>query len=151
MAITLNLNGSERKVDAAPDTPLLWVIRDHIGLTGTKYSCGIGQCGACTVLMDGKMTRACLIPISAAAGKHITTIEGVDSKAANALKAAWEIIQVPQCGFCQPGQILSATALLTSNPHPTDADIDAFMAGNICRCSTYNRIRSAIKLAASTL
>jgi isoquinoline 1-oxidoreductase alpha subunit len=151
MAITLILNGSERKVDVAPDTPLLWVIRDHIGLTGTKYSCGIGHCGACTVLMDGKMTRACLIPISAAAGKHITTIEGVDSKAANALKAAWESIQVPQCGFCQPGQILSATALLTSNPHPTDADIDAFMAGNICRCSTYTRIRSAIKLAASTL
>jgi isoquinoline 1-oxidoreductase subunit alpha len=151
MAMTLNLNGKDHKVDVAPDTPLLWVIRDHLGLTGTKYSCGIGQCGACSVLMDGEMTRSCLIPVSAAAGKQITTIEGADSKVAVALKGAWESLQVPQCGFCQSGQIISATALLTRNPHPTDEEIDAVMGGNICRCSTYMRIRSAIKLAASSL
>jgi isoquinoline 1-oxidoreductase subunit alpha len=151
MAMTLNLNGKDHKVDVAPDTPLLWVIRDHLGLTGTKYSCGIGQCGACSVLMDGEMTRSCLIPVSAAAGKRITTIEGADSKVAVALKGAWESLQVPQCGFCQSGQIISATALLTRNPHPTDEEIDAVMGGNICRCSTYMRIRSAIKLAASSL
>jgi isoquinoline 1-oxidoreductase alpha subunit len=151
MAMTLNLNGKDHKVDVAPDTPLLWVIRDHLGLTGTKYSCGIGQCGACSVLMDGEMTRSCLIPVSAAAGKQITTIEGADSKVAVALKGAWESLQVPQCGFCQSGQIISATALLTRNPHPTDEEIDAVMGGNICRCSTYVRIRSAIKLAASSL
>lgn len=151
MAMTLNLNGKDHTVDVSPDTPLLWVIRDHLGLTGTKYSCGVGQCGACSVLMDGKMTRACLIPVSAAAGKRITTIEGADSKVAVALKGAWQSLQVPQCGFCQSGQIISATALLTRNPHPTDEEIDAVMGGNICRCSTYMRIRSAIKLAASSL
>ena len=151
MAMTLNLNGTEQKVDVAPDTPLLWVIRDQIGLTGTKYSCGIGQCGACSVMMDGEMTRACLIPVSAAVGKQITTIEGANSKVAIALKEAWESLQVPQCGFCQSGQIISASVLLTRNPHPTDEEIDAVMAGNICRCSTYMRIRSAIKLAAASL
>jgi isoquinoline 1-oxidoreductase alpha subunit len=151
MAMTLNLNGIEREVDAAPETPLLWVIRDHLGLTGTKYGCGIGQCGTCTVLLDGETTRACLIPLSAAIGKHIQTIEGADSKVAKAVQSAWEDIQVPQCGFCQSGQIISATALLTQTPHPTDAEIDAAMAGNICRCCTYTRIRKAIKLAAANL
>jgi len=151
MAMMLNLNGIDREVDASPDTPLLWVIRDQLGLTGTKYSCGIGQCGACTVLLDGEMIRACLLPVSKAVNGRITTIEGADSKAAVALKQAWEILQVPQCGFCQSGQIISATALLESNPHPTDAQIDAFMAGNICRCNTYARIRSAIKQAAASL
>ena len=151
MAMTINLNGEEHKVEVPADTPLLWVIRDQIGLTGTKYGCGIGQCGACTVLMDGEMIRACQLPVSSAVGKHITTIEGADSKVATALKGAWDSLQVPQCGFCQSGQILSATALLTRNPHPTDEEIDAVMGGNICRCSTYQRIRSAIKLAASSL
>ena len=151
MAMTLNLNGIEREVDAAPETPLLWVIRDHLGLTGTKYGCGIGQCGTCTVLLDGETTRACLIPLSAAIGKRIQTIEGADSKVAKAVQTAWEEIQVPQCGFCQSGQIISATVLLTQTPHPTDAEIDAAMAGNICRCCTYTRIRKAIKLAAANL
>jgi isoquinoline 1-oxidoreductase subunit alpha len=151
MAMTLNLNGIDREVDVEPDTPLLWVIRDQIGLTGTKYSCGIGQCGACTVLIDGEMVRSCLLPAVKAINKHITTIEGADSKVAIALKRAWEEKQVPQCGFCQSGQIISASALLARNPHPTDAEIDAFMAGNICRCNTYVRIRSAIKLAAASL
>ena len=151
MAMTLNLNGIEREVDAAPETPLLWVIRDHLGLTGTKYGCGIGQCGACTVLLDGETTRACLIPLSTAIGKRIQTIEGADSKVAKAVQTAWEEIQVPQCGFCQSGQIISATVLLTQTPHPTDAEIDAAMAGNICRCCTYTRIRKAIKLAAANL
>jgi len=151
MAMTLNLNGIDHRVDVAADTPLLWVIRDHIGLTGTKYGCGIGQCGACGVIMEGVMARACLVPVSDAVGKRITTIEGIDSKAANALKAAWEEIQVSQCGYCQSGQIVSATALLARNPHPSDAEIDAAMAGNICRCCTYTRIRSAIKLAAASL
>lgn len=151
MAMMLNLNGIDREVDASPDTPLLWVIRDQIGLTGTKYSCGIGQCGACTVLLDGEMVRSCLLPVSKAANKRITTIEGADSKVALALKQAWEEIQVPQCGFCQSGQIISATALLAGNPHPTDAQIDAAMSGNICRCNTYTRIRSAIKQAAASL
>ena len=126
-------------------------LREYLKLTGTKYGCGIGQCGACTVLMDGEMIRACLMPVSGAVGKRITTIEGADSKVAIALKGAWESLQVPQCGFCQSGQILSASALLTRNPHPTDEEIDAVMGGNICRCSTYQRIRSAIKLAASSL
>jgi isoquinoline 1-oxidoreductase alpha subunit len=151
MALTLNLNGIEHKVDAAPDTPLLWVIREHLGLTGTKYSCGVGQCGACSVIMDGRMVRSCLLPVSQAANRRITTIEGADSKAALALKQAWEQLQVPQCGFCQSGQLITATVLLTGNPKPTDKEIDAVMNGNICRCNTYARIRRAIKLAAATL
>jgi len=149
--MTFNLNGIDREVDVSPDTPLLWVIRDQLGLTGTKYSCGIGQCGACSVLMDGEIVRSCLLPVSKATHRQITTIEGADSKVAVALKQAWERLQVPQCGFCQSGQIISATALLMRNPHPTDREIDTAMAGTLCRCSTYNRIRSAIKQAADSL
>ncbi len=151
MILTLNLNGIEYKVDAAPDTPLLWVIREQVGLTGTKYSCGVGQCGACNVIIDGQMIRSCLLPVSKATNRRITTIEGADSKVAVALKQAWDKLQVPQCGFCQSGQLISATALLTDIPNPSDKEIDAAMTGNICRCNTYVRIRRAIKLAAETL
>ncbi|WP_370280769.1 (2Fe-2S)-binding protein [Pontibacterium sp.] len=151
MSVTLNVNGVNHTVDADPDTPLLWAIRDHIELTGTKFGCGMALCGACTVHLDGQPVRSCSTPISLAVGKQVTTIEGVQSKAAKAVQDAWTELQVPQCGYCQSGQIMSATALLESNPNPTDDEIDAAMQGNVCRCATYVRIRSAIKTAAKEL
>jgi isoquinoline 1-oxidoreductase alpha subunit len=145
----LDINGKPVEVTATGDTPLLWVLRDHLGLTGTKFGCGMAVCGACTVHVDGKAVRACVIPISTVAGKKITTIEGVAaSKTGKAVHDAWLSLDVPQCGYCQAGQIMSAAALLQSVPKPTDADIDAAMSGNICRCGTYPRIRAAIKQAA---
>ncbi len=151
MSVTLNVNGQDYVVDADPDTPLLWALRDHIELTGTKFGCGIAMCGACTMHVDGNPIRSCSTPIAAVGGRMITTIEGVESKAARAVQDAWTELQVPQCGYCQSGQIMSATALLESNPNPTDADIDAAMQGNVCRCATYVRIRSAIKSAAKSI
>lgn len=151
MSVTLNVNGEDFIVDAEPDTPLLWALRDHIELTGTKFGCGISMCGACTVHVNNSPIRSCSTPISTVAGKKITTIEGIQTKAAKAVQDAWTDIQVPQCGYCQSGQIMSATALLESNSNPSDADIDAAMKGNICRCATYVRIRSAIKSAAKSL
>lgn len=151
MAITITLNGKETTVEAAPDTPLLWVLRDHLGLMGTKFGCGVAQCGACTVHVDGEPTRACVLPIEAVAGKEIVTIEGLSGPVADAVRKAWEEIDVPQCGYCQAGQIMSAAALLAGNKAPTDADIDTAMDGNLCRCGTYVRIRSAIKSAAEGL
>jgi isoquinoline 1-oxidoreductase alpha subunit len=149
MTATLNVNGRDVLVQAAPDTPLLWVLRDELKLTGTKFGCGIAQCGACTVQLDGAATRSCVTPISVLAGVKITTIEGLEGR--HALQAAWIRHDVPQCGYCQSGQIMSATALLAKTPHPTDADIDAAMNGNICRCGCYQRIRAAIKDAAGAL
>jgi isoquinoline 1-oxidoreductase subunit alpha len=149
--ITLTINGRKRKVDAEPDTPLLWVLRDTLAMTGTKFGCGAQLCGACTVHLDGKPVRSCGTPVSAAAGKRITTIEAIGkTQAGRKIQAAWAAIDVPQCGYCQSGQIMSATALLARKPHPTDADIDAAMAGNVCRCGTYPRIRAAIHKAAGT-
>ena len=146
---TLQINGKSMQVDAPADTPLLWVVRDHLGLTGTKFGCGMALCGACTVHIDGAATRSCQTPLSAAVGKKITTIEGVSaSRVGKAVQNAWLAIGVPQCGYCQAGQIMSATALLEKNPKPSDADIDTAMSGNLCRCGTYTRIRSAIKVAA---
>ncbi len=148
--LSLSINGKTRKVDAAPDTPLLWVLRDSLRLTGTKFGCGIAQCGACTVHLDGQPVRSCSTPVSAAAGKKVTTIEGIGAtRAGKAVQAAWISHDVPQCGYCQSGQIMSASALLTNNRAPSDADIDAAMSGNICRCGTYNQIRAAIKDAAA--
>jgi len=145
----LDINGKTVQVNATEDTPLLWVLRDHLGLTGTKFGCGMAVCGACTVHVDGKAVRACVIPISVVAGKKITTIEGVAaSKTGKAVQDAWLSLDVPQCGYCQAGQIMSAAALLQSVPKPSDADIDAAMSGNICRCGTYPRIRAAIRQAA---
>jgi len=147
--VTLNVNGRRYDVDVEPDVPLLWAIRDGIGLTGTKYGCGIAMCGACTVHVDGKAVRSCSMPVSAAAGKRVTTIENVGASAkGKAVQNAWEKLDVVQCGYCQSGQIMSAAALLTEKPNPSDADIDAAMAGNVCRCATYVRIRAAIKAAA---
>ena len=137
-------------MDVSPDMPLLWVLRDRLGLTGTKFGCGLGQCGACTVHVDGVATRACLTTASAAAGKTITTIEGLSPDSTHPLQVAWVAEQVPQCGYCQSGQIMSAAALLARTPRPTDAQIDTAMAGNICRCGTYQRIRRAIHRAANT-
>ena len=148
---TLDINGKLVDVEAAPDTPLLWVLRDHLGMTGTKFGCGMALCGACTVHLDGTPARSCRIPLASLAGKKITTIEGLGGKVAGAVQAAWDRIDVPQCGYCQSGQVLAATALLTSNPKPTDADIDAAMSGNLCRCGTYQRIRAAIHDAAKSL
>jgi isoquinoline 1-oxidoreductase alpha subunit len=149
MAISLTINGKEQSVDAEPNTPLLWVLRDTVGLTGTKFGCGMQLCGACTVHLDGKPVRSCGTPVSAAAGKKITTIEAIgDTPVGKKVQAAWRELDVPQCGYCQSGQIMSATALLASNPKPTDADINAAMDGNICRCGTYPRIRAAIHKAA---
>lgn len=149
--IQLTVNGQSHELDVDPDMPLLWAIRDHIGLTGTKYSCGLALCGACTVHLDGNAIRACVTPVIAAKGKHVTTIEGVHSRVANAVQSAWKKIAVPQCGFCQSGQIMSAINLLTRNPHPSDQEITQAMDGNICRCNTYSRIHAAIREAASTL
>jgi isoquinoline 1-oxidoreductase subunit alpha len=146
---TLKINGEDRTFDAPNDMPLLWVLRDVLGLTGTKYGCGIAQCGACTVLIDGEATRSCLLPIGAVGARTVTTIEGVGATPAGAkVQKAWLDLEVVQCGYCQSGQIMSATALLAATPHPDDSDIDAAMAGNICRCGTYVRIREAIKRAA---
>lgn len=145
---TLQVNGEKYQVEVSSDTPLLWVLRDTVGLVGTKYGCGIGQCGACTVHLNGAPVRSCSLPISAIEGKTVTTIEGLSENGDHPLQLAWQEIDVPQCGYCQAGQIMSAAALLKKNPKPTDADIDAAMAGNICRCSTYNRIRKAIHTAA---
>jgi isoquinoline 1-oxidoreductase alpha subunit len=150
--ITLDVNGKQLSTDAADDTPLLWVLRDNLKLTGTKFGCGMAQCGACTVQIDGQATRSCVLPVSAAVGKKITTIENVAAEAVGkAVQEAWVAESVPQCGYCQSGQIMSATALLQQNPKPTDADIDAAMTGNICRCGTYVRIRAAIHRAAAAL
>jgi len=151
MSVTLNVNGIEHAVEVSPDTPLLWAIRDHVQLTGTKFGCGMALCGACTVHVDGQPTRACVTPVSAVEGKAITTIEGVESNTAKAVQQAWTELEVAQCGYCQSGQIMSAVALLEQNRNPSDADIDAAMNGNICRCATYVRIRKAIKLAAEQL
>jgi aerobic-type carbon monoxide dehydrogenase small subunit (CoxS/CutS family) len=147
---TLTVNGTTRTVDVAPDTPLLWTLRDHLELTGTKFGCGMGLCGACTVHLDGTPVRSCSTPVSAAAGKHITTIEGLKTPTGHRLQQAWIAEEVPQCGYCQSGQLMSAAALLARTPKPTDADIDAAMSGNICRCGTYQRIRRAIHRAAGT-
>jgi aerobic-type carbon monoxide dehydrogenase small subunit (CoxS/CutS family) len=145
--IEFTVNGSRRSVDVAPDTPLLWVLRDNLGLTGTKFGCGIALCGSCTVHVDGAPTRSCVIPISSVAGKRVTTIEGLSRDRSHPVQQAWIAEDVPQCGYCQSGQIMAAVALLETTPHPTDADIDATMT-NICRCGTYQRIRAAIHRAA---
>lgn len=147
--ITLQINGKQHQLDADPAMPLLWALRDLLGLTGTKYSCGISVCGACTVLVEGKPVRSCVTPVSAVSGKTITTIEGLSTDRSHPVQQAWLEEQVPQCGYCQSGQIMSAVALLNSKPQPTDADIDAAMSGVLCRCGTYPRIRKAIKRAAS--
>ncbi len=149
--IALNVNGKSRNVDVDPSTPLLWVLRENLSMVGTKFGCGMALCGACTVHLDGKPIRSCSTPVSAAAGKQITTIEGIAaSPTGQKVQAAWKQIDVPQCGYCQSGQIMSAVALLNEKPKPTDADIDAAMTGNICRCGTYQRIRAAIHQAAGT-
>ncbi len=148
MAITFTLNGRSQSVDVPDDTPLLWVLRDTLALTGTKYGCGMAQCGACTVHLDGQAIRSCSTPVGAAAGKKVTTIEGLSADGSHPLQQAWVAEQVPQCGYCQSGQIMQAAALLTQTPKPTEAEIDAAMAGNICRCGTYQRIRAAIHRAA---
>jgi isoquinoline 1-oxidoreductase alpha subunit len=147
--ITLNLNGKDTALDVDEDMPLLWALRDIAGLTGTKYGCGMALCGACTVHLEGAPVRSCVTPVSAASGKRVTTIEGLSSDNSHPVQRAWIELDVPQCGYCQSGQIMSAAALLTQNPQPSDADIDAAMAGNICRCGTYQRIRAAIHRAAS--
>ena len=147
MATTVDVNGRAYNVKSPPDTPLLWVLRDELGLTGTKYGCGVAQCGACTVLADGQAIRSCQMPISALGAVKVTTIEGLGGT--HALQEAWVKLDVPQCGYCQSGQIMSATALLAKNPHPDDAAISAAMDGNICRCGAYQRIRAAIKDAAA--
>ncbi len=147
----LRINGVEHDLDIAPDTPLLWALRDALDLTGTKYGCGVGQCGACTVHIDGEAARACLTAASDAAGKAITTIEGLSGKVAEAVRAAWADGNVVQCGYCQSGQIMTAVALLTQNPKASDAEIEAAMEGNLCRCATYGRIRAAIRQAQKTL
>ena len=147
----LMVNGTTRTIDVPGDMPLLWALRDVIGLTGTKYGCGIAACGACTVHMDGQPIRSCIIPVSAAAGKPVTTIEAIGgTPAGKKIQDAWIALDVPQCGYCQSGQIMAASALLSGNPNPSDSDIDNAMSGNICRCGTYLRIRSAIKRAADT-
>jgi isoquinoline 1-oxidoreductase alpha subunit len=146
---TLSINGESHTVDAPPDMPLLWVLRDLVGLTGTKFGCGIAQCGACTVHLDGQAVRSCVLPIAAVGERKVTTIEAVSTTpAGKKVQDAWLALDVVQCGYCQSGQVMSAASLIASNPNPSDADIDAAMAGNICRCGTYNRIRAAVKQAA---
>lgn len=149
--LSLTINGTQHDLDIDPDMPLLWALRDHVGLTGTKFGCGIAQCGACIVHLDGMPVPACVTPAGAAEGAQITTIEGVNGAVAEAVQAAWTQLDVVQCGYCQSGQIMSAIGLLSENPAPDDADIDAAMEGNICRCGTYQRIRAAIHDAASKL
>jgi isoquinoline 1-oxidoreductase alpha subunit len=151
MVIKLTVNSETHELDVDPDMPLLWAIRDHLQLTGTKFGCGMALCGACTVHIDGQATRSCVTPISAVQGKSITTIEGLSTAAGKVVQSAWVSLDVPQCGYCQSGQIMSASALLAGNSKPTDEDIDAAMAGNICRCATYTRIRAAIHQAAAAL
>ena len=151
MAIRLNVNGKSVDVKAEADTPLLWVIRDEVGLTGTKFGCGAGLCGACTVQLDGAPVRSCQTPVSAAAGKKITTVESLSRNNTHPLQKAWIVHDVPQCGYCQSGQLMSAQALLATNKNPTDADIDMAMSGNICRCGTYGRVKAAIKTAAAEM
>jgi isoquinoline 1-oxidoreductase subunit alpha len=146
--ITLNVNGRDMQAEVDPETPLLWVLRDTLGLTGTKFGCGMALCGACTVHMDGEAIRSCVTPAAAAAGKKITTIEGLSTDRSHPVQKAWMELDVPQCGYCQSGQIMSAAALLAKKPSPTDADIDQAMAGNLCRCGTYVRVRAAIHRAA---
>ncbi|ULQ52021.1 (2Fe-2S)-binding protein [Flavihumibacter fluvii] len=150
-SITLNINNANHKIDVDPQMPLLWAIRDFVGLKGTKYGCGIAQCGACTVLLDGNPIRSCSFPVSGATGKKISTIEGLSENIDHPVQQAWIELQVPQCGYCQSGQILAATALLKKTPQPTDDQIDAAMQGNLCRCGTYPRIKSAIHRAAEIL
>jgi len=147
----LTLNGKPVSIDAAPDTPLLLALRDHLQMTGTKFGCGASFCGACTVHIEGVPARSCQTPISAVEGRNVTTIEGLDGRVAEAVQASWDKIQVPQCGYCQSGQVMAATALLTKTPNPTDAQIDAAMNGNLCRCGTYGRVRAAIKEASKKL
>ena len=150
--IPFSINGKAVTVDADPETPLLWVLRDHLDMTGTKFGCGMALCGACTVHIDGRAMRSCTTPVSAATGRRITTIEAIGAlKVGHAVQEAWVAENVPQCGYCQPGQVMSATALLNATPAPSDAQIDAAMAGNICRCATYPRIRAAIKRAAKAI
>jgi isoquinoline 1-oxidoreductase subunit alpha len=148
---TLLLNGKTVTVDAAPDTPLLWVLRDHLQMTGTKYGCGAALCGACTVHVDGVATRSCVTPLSKLAGKRVTSIEGLQGNVGQAVQAAWDKHQVPQCGYCQSGQVMTASALLAKNPKPSDAQIVEAMQGNICRCGTYGRIEAAVRDAAGAL
>lgn len=146
--LKLNINGSEHTVDVDPSTPLLWVLRDHLDLTGTKYGCGIAQCGACTIHLDGVATRCCVLPVSAAEGKMITTIEGLSTDGSHPVQQAWVELDTPQCGYCQPGMIMAAAALLANNPEPTDADIDRGIT-NICRCGTFPRVREGVHRAAA--
>ncbi len=147
-SLTLDVNGAPRRIEADPDMPLLWALRDLLGLTGTKFGCGLALCGACTVHLDGEAVRSCQTPVSAAVGRKVTTIEGLSANGDHPLQKAWVEVGVPQCGYCQPGQIMSAAALLAATPKPTDADIDSAMSGNLCRCGVYQRIRAAIHLAA---
>ena len=149
-AINLNVNGKKQTVDVDPNTPMLWVLRDHLNLVGTKFGCGIAQCGACTILLEGSAIRACQLPVSSVEGKEITTIEGLSENGDHPVQKTWLEHDVPQCGYCQAGQIMSAVSLLKSNPNPNDADIDNAMNGNICRCGTYVRIKAAIKTAANS-
>ena len=151
MAISFNLNGSAVSVQSEPDTPLLWVIRDEIGLTGTKFGCGKAQCGSCTVHVNGSAVRACQTPVSSVSGKNVATVESLSADNSHPLQKAWIKHQVPQCGYCQSGQLMSAAALLSKNKNPSDGDIDAAMAGNLCRCGTYNRVRAAVKDAAAEM
>ncbi len=148
---TLNINGRSYKTDVAPDTPLLWVLRDHLGLAGTKYGCGVAACGACTVHLDGAAVRSCTLPVSAVGNAGVTTIEGLSENGDHPVQRAWDEVDVPQCGYCQAGQIMTATALLKRNPNPSDAEIEQAMAGSLCRCGTYHRIRDAVKLAAKKM
>ena len=151
MSIPLSVNGHAVQVQSEPDTPLLWVVRDELGLTGTKFGCGMGLCGACTIHLDGAPVRSCVTPLSAAAGKRVGTIEGLSRDNSHPLQRAWIAHDVPQCGYCQPGQLMSAAALLREKPNPSDAEIDAALSGNICRCGTYLRIRAAVRTAAAQL
>ncbi|HLF65935.1 MAG TPA: (2Fe-2S)-binding protein [Saprospiraceae bacterium] len=150
-SINLHVNKKKHTVDVDPDTPLMWVLRDTLGLVGTKYGCGVALCGSCTVHLDGNPVRSCIVPVSAAEGKKVTTIEGLSENGDHPVQQAWMEVDVPQCGYCQAGQIMSAVALLEKNPKPSDDDIDTAMAGNICRCCTYNRIRKAVHLAAEKM
>lgn len=147
---TLNINGTKQEVDADPNTPMLWVLRDHLKLVGTKYGCGIAQCGACTIHLDGNAVRSCQLAVSGVADKKITTIEGLSEKGNHPVQKAWLEVDVPQCGYCQAGQIMTASALLKQNPNPSDTEIETAMNGNICRCGTYTRIKKAVKLAANS-
>lgn len=149
--LSLKINGKTYNTDVDPNTPLLWVLRDHIGLVGTKYGCGIAQCGACTVHLNGSATRSCILPISAVTGMEITTVEGLSENGTHPVQQAWDELDVPQCGYCQAGQMMSASALLATNKKPTDKDISNAMSGNICRCGTYHRIEKAVKLAAEKM